>query len=166
MSGTAFAALGTQVWIGDGGSPTETYFKVGRVQDVSGPKDKTDIIDVTTHDSATVNGGDGYKEFIASLQDGQQITFPLVLDPNESTHNETATVVGTNAGGLKYLKNLRVRRNMRLVMPMVSPMCRVRLVGIVVGFELDFKVTGALMASVTIQVSGKPTMEQGGANSN
>jgi hypothetical protein len=155
-----FAALGTQLWIGDAGSP-ETFFRVGRVQDITGPKDKTDIIDVTTHDASPLNGGDGYKEFICSLQEGQQVTFPMTLDPNAVEANEAATIVGTQAGGLKYLKNQRAVRNMRLAMPMVSPVCRVRMKGLIVGFEHSFKVTGAIEAMVTIQVSGKPTLEAG-----
>lgn len=154
MSGTAYAAIGSLLWVGDGSSP-ETFFKVAKVQDIAGPKVKTDTIDVTTHDT-----DDGYKEFIASLKDGQEVTFPCVFDPNEASQNESATIPGTQAGGLKYLLEQRVKRNMRLVMP-TSPSTRFAFVGLVVGFEADMKVSGALMAAVTIKVSKKPLLEQG-----
>lgn len=151
---TPYAAIGVQLWIGDGGS-TETFFQMARIQDVAGPKLKRDVIEVTTHDSAA-----GYKEYIGSLKDGQQVTFPLVLDPNYSGHNETPTVVGVNPGGFKYLFEENVRRNMRIAIPS-SPANRIRMIGQVVGFELDLKVHGAEMANITIQVSGEPILEAG-----
>lgn len=153
----AYAAIGTQLWVGDGGT-LELFFQVAHIQDVSGPKMKRDTIDVTTHDSQ-VNAG-GYKEFIGSLKDGQEVTFPLVFDPNSANHNETATVVGTTAGGLKYLFETNVKRNMRIQLP-TSPTTRLRFVGQVTEFDTDLKVAGAVMANCTIKVSGKPTLEVG-----
>jgi hypothetical protein len=160
MATTPYAALGTQIWVGDGGSP-DTFFKVARVQDIQGPKVKTDLIDVTTHDAALVDGGDGYKQYIGSLKDGQQITFPVVLDPNDITQNETATVVGTNAGGLKYLCEQNAIRNCRIAFPQVSPTCRIRLKMLFTGFDFEAKVTGSVMATLTAQCIGKPTLEVG-----
>jgi len=153
----AYAAIGTQLWIGDGGSP-EMFFRVARIGDVAGPKSKVDTIDVTTHESALQAAP--YKEYIASLMDGQEVTFPLVWDPGDDTHSETATSVGTNAGGLKYLMEQRAIRNMRLAYP-TSPATRTRFVGFVTGYEPDLKVTGHMAANVTIKVTGKPTLEAG-----
>lgn len=150
-----YAAIGTQLWVGDGNASPETFFQMARLKDVAGPKMKADTIDVTTHDTS-----DGYKEFISSLKDGQEVTFSIVMDPNLATHNETATSVGVTPGGFKYLFEARVRRNMRLVMP-TSPTTRFRFVGVVTGFEADLKVLDAIMAAVTIKVSGKPTLEAG-----
>lgn len=152
-----YAAIGTQWWISDGGSP-EAFFKVANCGDIGGPKVKVDTIDTTTQDTEEDEGG--YKEFISSLKDGQELTVVVFLDPNDSTLNEAPTVAGVNAGGLKYLAESREKRNMNLVYP-VSPKVRVRFKGIVTGFEYDSKVTGALMANATVKVSGKPTMEAG-----
>lgn len=153
-SPVAYAAIGTQLWVGDGNS-IETFFQVARIQDVTGPKMKRDTIDVTTHDSSS-----GYKDFIGSLKDGQEVSFPFILDPNYAGHNETATSIGVSSGGLKYLFETNVKRNMRLAMPS-SPTTRVRFVGQVTGFDQDLKVTGAIMGTCTIKVSGKPTLEVG-----
>lgn len=156
----AFAALGTQIWIGDGASP-DTFFRVARVQDVSGPDVKTDTIDTTTHDDAIVNGGDNNKQFIASLQDSQTVTFPIMFDPNEITHAMAPTVQGTTCGGLAYLQNTRAKRNTRIALPMVSPAARIRMKTLVTGYKYDMKMTGALMNSVTLKVSGAAIMEAG-----
>lgn len=157
MAAKAYAAIGTQLWIGDGGSP-ETFFRVARIGDVAGPKSKVDSIDVTTHESALQVAP--YKEYIPSLMDGQEVTFPLVWDPGDITHSEAATVVGTNAGGLKYLMEQRAIRNMRLAFP-TSPATRERFVGFVVGYEPDMKVTSHMAANITIKVTGAPVLEAG-----
>jgi hypothetical protein len=160
MPATPFAALGTQIWIGDGGSP-ENFWKVARVQDISGPDNKTDTIDVTTHDDAILAGGDNFKQFIASLQDGQTITFPIVFDPNEVSHAMAPTVPGTTCGGLAYLQQTRARRNGRMAFPMVSPAARLRMQMLVIGYKYDAKMMGALSNSITIKVSGAPILEAG-----
>lgn len=159
MSAVKYAAIGTELWIGDGASP-ETFFKYASIGDIMGPKMKADTIDVTTHDSTG-----GYKEYIPSLKDAQEITFPIKLDPNLSDHNETATVAGVNAGGLKYLFEARVRRNMSLVYP-TSPTARFDLSGQVIGYEPDAKVTGDLAGNIVVKVSGKPTLRSGLATGN
>ena len=157
MSAVKQAAIGTQIWVGDAGSP-ETFFLVASVKDIAGPKMKADTIDVTTQDSAS-----GYKEFVSSLKDGQEITFPIEFDPNFVGHNESATIVGTQAGGLKYLFEQRLKRNMACVYP-TSPFTKMSFVGVVVGFEPDNKVLGSILANVTIKVSGKPTLGLGSVN--
>lgn len=160
MSSTLYAALGTQLWISDGGSP-ETFFRVARVGDMTGPQSKAETIDGTTHESALQDAP--YREFVTSLLDGGDVAFPIMLDPAEVSQVESATIVGTRAGGLKYLLEQRQRRNHRIVFPFTSPVARIRYVGLVTGFVPDMKVTGMFMANITIKVSGKPTLEIGTA---
>jgi hypothetical protein len=157
MSAVKQAAIGTALWIGDAGSP-ETFFLVSSAKDFAGPKMKADTIDVTTQDSAS-----GYKEFISSLKDGQEVTFPIEFDPNFVGHNEAATIAGTQAGGLKYLFEQRAKRNMAMVYP-TSPFTKMSFVGVVVGFEPDNKVMGSMLGNITIKVSGKPTLGLGSVN--
>lgn len=152
-----WAAIGTQLWVGDGASP-ETFFKVASIQDLTGPKKKRDTIDTTTHDSDATQGG--YKEFIGSLKDGGEVSLPLFLDPNETSQNNTATVAGVSAGGLNYLFETGDVRHMYIVYP-VSPAARIPFSGLITGVDYDSKVAGALMASATIKVSGKPGFETG-----
>jgi len=160
MSSTLYAALGTQLWISDGGSP-ETFFRVARVGDLTGPQSKAETIDGTTHESALQDAP--YREFVSSLLDGGEVTFPIMLDPAELSQAEAPTIVGTQAGGLKYLLEKGYRRNHRIVFPFTSPVARIRYVGLVTGFVPDMKVVGMLMSSITIKVSGKPTLEAGTA---
>jgi len=151
------AAIGCQLWIGDGGSP-EQFFAVPSCGDFTGPKKKTSTIDTTTHDSDS-----GYMDFISSLKDGGEVPFPIEFDPNDIAHNETATVAGVNAGGLHYLFEQRVKRNMRVALP-TSPATRFRFLGLVTGLDADLKVKGSIKSNVIIKVSGKPTLELGTGN--
>jgi hypothetical protein len=148
------SAITTALWIGDGGSP-ETFFMVPSVGDVAGPKKSVTTIDVTTQDSP-----EGYDEFIYSLKSGGTVAFPLEFDPNAIEHNGTATVAGVNAGGLDYLLENRVKRNMRVALP-TSPAMRFGFLGLVTGLDGDFKVKGSVKASVMIKISGPPTLEAG-----
>lgn len=149
-----YAAIGSELWIGDAGSP-EQFFKVASVGDISGPKKKRDTIESTTHDTDTEDGG--YKDYITSLKDGQDTTFPIWLDPNEASHNSTPTQAGVTSGGLDYLFEVGDTRNMFLAYP-VSPAARVQFKGIVTGLELDAKVGGGLMGNTTVKVTGKTSL--------
>lgn len=154
MSATKWQAQGTKLYIGDAGSP-EQYFAVDHIQDFTLPQSKADQLDVTCQDETT-----HYYDWLSTLIDGGEISFPIVFDPTCITHNETATVAGTNAGGLKYLLENRLKRNMRIELP-TTPTTRFRLVGTVSFFGGDAKVKGALMENVKIKVSGKPILETG-----
>lgn len=151
------AAIGMQLWVGDGESP-ETFLRIGRIGDVSGPNRQTDTFETTTHDTEELE--DGYKEFEASLKDGGQFTFPIMFDPLSEHHNDSATVPGTEPGGLMYLQDSREKRNMRFALP-TSPATRFAFKALVTGIDGDFKVGGAMGANVTLKVSGKPTLQLG-----
>jgi len=152
-----WAALGTQLWIGDAGSP-EAFFKVASLGDISGPKKKRLTIDTTTHDVDTTDGG--YMTFITSLKDGQEFTAVAFLDPNEVTHNSTATQAGVHSGGLDYLFDKGDVRNMYIVHP-VSPASRIQVNAAVIGLDFEAKIKDALMFNATFKVSGKPTLQFG-----
>ena len=154
MSATKWQAQGTILYIGDAGSP-EQFFAVDHQQDFTLPQLKADQLDVTCQDEST-----HYYDWLSTLIDGGEISFPIVFDPTCITHNETATVAGTNAGGLKYLIENRLKRNMRIQLP-TTPGTRFRFLGTVSGFAGDAKVKGSLMTTVKVKVSGKPTLETG-----
>jgi hypothetical protein len=148
------AAQGTFLYVGDGGSP-EQFFKMAQLQDINLPKIKADTLDVTTQDDT-----DHYYDYISTLLDSGEATFPIVFDPNEATHNETPTVEGTTPGGFKYLLDQRAKRNMRFAFPS-TPACRMRFQAIVTNFGGDAKVKGALMANITLKCTKKTTLEVG-----
>ena len=151
-----YAAINTFLYVGDGGDPSETFFKVAALQDIQLPKLKADTVDVTTQDET-----DFYHDYLSTLLDSGECTFPIVMDPLEATHNESATSVGVSPGGLKYLFDQRAKRNMRLEFSYTSPVTRMKFIAQVTGYSGEAKVQGALMANVTLKVSKKVTLEQG-----
>jgi hypothetical protein len=153
---TKYAAQNTYLYIGDGGTVTENFYKVAFLQDIQLPKIKADLIDVSTQDET-----DHYHDYLSTMIDSGEASFPLVLDTNDITQNETPGVVGVNAGGLKWLMDNRVRRNMRFFFSYTSPATRLRFVATVTGYAGDAKVKGNLAATVTMKILGKTTMEAG-----
>jgi hypothetical protein len=61
---TKYAAQNTYLYIGDAGSPTETFFKVAFLQDISLPKVKADTLDVSTQDET-----DHYHDWLSTMID-------------------------------------------------------------------------------------------------
>ncbi|TAK97784.1 MAG: hypothetical protein EPO08_20685 [Rhodospirillaceae bacterium] len=155
MANVKYASQNTFLYIGDGGG-SEMFFKVLGLEDITLPQTKATLLDVTTQDET-----DHYMDYLSTLLDNGEATFPVVLDPNEVTQNEASTIVGTRAGGLKYLMDQRVRRNMRIEFGYTSPVTRMRFVGIVTEFSGSAPVKGALRAQVRIKAVGKNTLEVG-----
>jgi hypothetical protein len=146
----AWFAMGSGLWVGDGGSP-EAFDYIPAMMDISGPSITAATTDVTVHDNV-----DGYAQFISTLKDGGTVSFNLVWDPTDSRHNAGNT-------GLLGLLESRVTSNMRHTFP-TSPTTRFRFRGVVVKYSPTAPVKGALTASVDIKVSGKPTLETGTGN--
>lgn len=136
---TPRAAIGTLLQKGNGASP-EVFTTVATVGNITGPGLKGDTIDVTNHDNTTM-----YKEFIVGLKEGGDVKFVLYFDPTETTHT-----------GLITTFENRTVSNWKLELP-VSPAQGWSFAGVVTAFDNKFDVNGAIMADVTIKVSGKPT---------
>lgn len=62
------------------------WHHVIEVEDITGPSETTDTIDVTNQDS-----DGGYKEYFATLQDGGQVTFPSHFIPSDSAQQAMLT---------------------------------------------------------------------------
>jgi hypothetical protein len=54
---------------------------VAGVTNISGPNLTLETIDVTNHSSTS-----GWREFVAGLKDGGEVTFDIVYDPAGATH--------------------------------------------------------------------------------
>ena len=139
------AALGTLLKTGNGASP-EVFTTVSQVGNITGPGVKADTIDVSNHNQANA-----YKQFIAGLKEGGDVKFVLFFDPSDVTQNQTG------AQGLLLLLENRVVTNFQLALP-TSPAVKWSFAGLVVDFANKYDVNGALMADVTIKVSGKPAL--------
>lgn len=145
------AAFGTLLKVGNGASP-EVFTTVAQVGNIAGPGMKADTIDVSNHNQANA-----YKQFIVSLKEGGDVKFELFFDPNDTTQNFTAPVPGTSPGGVQGIFESRLVVDWQLVLP-VSPAAMWTFSGAVTAFDNKYDVTGAIMASCTIKVSGKPTL--------
>lgn len=144
MSSQAISAFQTYLQIGDGGSP-ESFTTIAELRNISGPNFSSDVIDVTVHNTSTP-----FRRFISGLIDGGEITIDINFVPTDATH-------GYSSGLLADMIN-RTRRNFQLVFP-DSGSTTWLIPGIVTAFEPSADPGDVLQASVTIKVSGPPTLE-------
>lgn len=140
---SGISAFGTLLKIGDGGG-TEVFTTIAEVKDISGPSLKLDTEEVTSHSSTG-----GWREYIATLLDAGEVTFDVNFIPTNATHSQTS-------GLLKDLKN-KTLRNFQLVFSNVGATTWA-FSAFVTGFEPAEPVEGVLAASVTLKITGQPTL--------
>lgn len=146
MSG--LSAFGTELRMGDGAVPGPEVFTVmGGVTNITGPGFALDVIDVTAHDSPGA-----FEEAIATIIRQGDLTIDLNYDPNDPTHSGAPA----GEGMLAALISRRVA-NFELEFP-VTPAVVWELQGIVTGFEPSAPYDDKLGASVTIKITGQPTL--------
>ena len=138
-----YSSFGTLLQMGDGGGP-EVFTTVAQVMDIEGPEFSTDTEETTNQSSPG-----GFEEFIATIKRSGELTFDVNFDPSDATHNATT--------GLIAAYQNRTKKNWRLLMP-VSPAKRWDFAGIVTGMGQSNPVAGILRSSVTIKISGQPTL--------
>lgn len=140
---TNYAARGTLLKQGDGASP-EVFTTIAQVVSIGGPSLSLDPIDVTNMSSE-----DGWKEAVGGLLDGGEISLEINYDPAHVTHN-------ASAGLIKDMED-RTVRNFQLVFSDSDNTVWI-IPALVTGFEPGAPVDAKLSASVTLKVSGKPTL--------
>lgn len=145
MTTNARLALGTLLKRGDGGGP-EVFTTIAEVTGITGPSLTTETIDVTSHESAG-----GFREFIAGLKDGGEVTFEINYIPDSASHDNTA-------GLLKDYTD-KTLRNFEIIWPDVS-LTKWSFKALITSFTPEAPATGndKLSASVTMKVSGAPTL--------
>lgn len=136
----AVGSHGTLLKIGDGATPTEAFTTIGEVKDITGPPQTTDTEEVTNHDSQ------GWKEYIATLQDGGDITFDI---------NYTGAV---SQRSLRTDQANKTKRNFQIVLPLETPET-LEFSAYVTSFSYNAPVSGALTASITLKVTGAVTSD-------
>jgi len=139
----AIAAYGTLLKTGDGGSP-ETFTTIAEVTNIGGPSLKLDAIEATSHDST-----EGWREFIGGLLDGGEVTFDVNFIPTNATHDASTGLVADMVA--------RTHRNFELVFPDTSETTW-SFTALVTNFQSNEPVDNKLSASVTLKVSGQPTL--------
>lgn len=138
---SALAAKGTLLKVGDGAG-SETFTTIAEVLSIGGPSISQEALDVTNHSSTS-----GWKEYVGGLNDGGEVTFEVNYLPTNATHNATA-------GVLNDLEN-RTLRNFQLVFPGSTTWS---FAALVTKFEPSAPVDGVLRASISLKLSGVPTL--------
>jgi predicted secreted protein len=118
---------------------------VAQVKNISGPGLSLDTEDVTTHDSAG-----GWEEVVATILRSGTITLDIEYDPATATHKYAA-------GGLLYDLAARTANTYTLVFSSV-PAVTWTFSAFVTGFNPSAPAAGALTASVTLKLTGQPTL--------
>ena len=120
---------------------------VEEMSNISGPSETAGAIDVTSHDSS-----DGYKEFIAGLRDGGDITFEGNFISTDST-GQVAMHTDFQAGSTKtWIIKHPAWVETSHEYPQITGS------GIVTAFNMGFPIDDKIPVSGTIKVSGKPTL--------
>jgi hypothetical protein len=139
---TAYSSFGTLLSVDDGGGVSFTT--IGAVRDISGPAMTTDTEDATTHSSAG-----GFAETLPTLRHAGEVTFDILFDPSDATHDGTT--------GLLSLQASRAKRSFRMAMP-TNPAKRWNFQGYITGVSIAAPVSGMLTASITITITSQPTI--------
>ncbi len=134
------SGYGTLLKRGDGGSP-ESFTTLANIVSVSGPNETLEALDATHMESTGAA-----KEFIGGLIDGGEVSAQLRYDPNHATHqNLKADLVS------------RVLRNFQVYFP-VSGGKTASFAALVTGVSRESEVSGQLMTTVTLKISGLVTI--------
>lgn len=135
MASAAVAAIGTLLKIGDGAG-TEVFTTVAEVKDITGPSVTVDTIEVTSQDSPGAT-----KEYIASLKDGGEVSFPMNF------------VNSVAQDALVADMNNRTRRNFKLVTTHTIPKTA-SFTGFITAMGHSFPVADVAQRDVTIKITG------------
>lgn len=138
MATTAIAAYGVTLKIGSTAIAEVTKIDFGGI--------KLDTVEVTNMASTG-----GWREYIATLLDGGDVTFDINYVPTAATHKYAA------AGLLYILANTKALTTFSLVWS-DSGLTTWGFTAFVVTFKPGAAVDGKLQASVTLKISGQPTL--------
>lgn len=140
---TATAAFGTLLKVGDGGGP-EAFTTLAEVTSISGPALSMDTIDVTHMESP-----DDFREMIPSFKSGGEVTVELNFLPANATQDATTGILADF--------NSRTLRNFQIVWTDAGNTTWA-FSAYVTGFEPSAPVDDKLSASMTLTISGNPTL--------
>lgn len=138
----AISSFGTLFQMSDMGVPV--WSTIAEVRDIGGPSLQQATAEVTNQLSTG-----RYREFISTVKDGGEITFEIGFIPDDATHDVTTGLLSVFESGLI--------NDFKIIFPDTA-VTTWTLSGLVTGFELSEPVDGDLTASVTIKISGEPTL--------
>lgn len=139
----AISSFGTLLKMGDGGA-TEAFTTIAEVKDISGPALALGTEEVTSHSSPG-----GWREHVPTLLEAGEVSFDVNFVPANATHDPATGLIADMVA--------RTKRNFQLVFPdTASTTWEFR--AYVTGFEPSEPVEGALTASVSLMITGAPTL--------
>lgn len=136
---SSFAAKGSAVQRGDGAS-SETFAAIANIRNIDGPTIGREYIDATHHASSG-----GYRERRPSFKDAGQVSFDILFDPAQATHE----------GLLTDYENDTLR-NFKSVFTDTSS-TEWSYAAYVSGFSIAAPIDDMLTAAVTLDVTGAIT---------
>ena len=139
----AISSFGIDLKIGDG-AETENFTSIAEVKDFDGPALTKDMQETTPHSPT----GHKWRKFISGLRDGGEVTFDINYEPTETTHGTSGLLGELDEDEL---------RNWELVFPDAGSTTW-SFSGAVTGFNPSNPVEGVQTASISIKISGKPTL--------
>lgn len=139
-------AFGTLFQRGDGGTP-EQFVTIANVTSISGPTRTRETLDVTAH-----NSPDGWREFIGGLKDGGEVSLEINYDPGEASHDLDAD-----------FDDAEPRRYRIVILPDTEDEHTWEFTGILTELSDEFPFDDKMSRSMTVKVSGKPTLTQTGS---
>lgn len=128
-------------------SPGTTYETIANVTNISGPERTRETIDVTAHDSP-----DGWMEFIGGLKNGGEVSLDINYDPAEATHDLDDDFDDAEP------RNYRI-----VILPDTEDEYTWQLKGILTTLGDEFPYDDRQQRSMTIKVTGKPTLTATGS---
>lgn len=139
---TGKIGLGVVIKMGDGAG-SEVFTAIANVADISGPNTTMETVD-TTHLGST----GGYREFLAHLKDGGEITLTCHFDPNHATHDD--------ASGLRSKFDNRTLTNFQIDMSAAFSTGdnQIDFAAYVTSLGNSFAVDNVISMDVTLKVSG------------
>lgn len=140
-----YAAVGTKLEIGNGDGPPETYTQLAEVRDISGPAVAVDTVETTSHSSPNA-----WKEFVATLLDGGDVTFEINYDPAEATQKNAAN-------GLIANMVAKTLKDWKLILTDAANSA-ITFSGYIVEFSPSMAVKSNLTAKLKIRVTGAVTL--------
>lgn len=144
MATAGKSSFGTLLKLGDAAT-SESFTTIAEVRDIKGPGLALDTEEMTNHSST-----EGWEESIGTILKGGDVTFDVNWLPANTTQSFTTS-------GLLKDMTARTLRNFQLVVPAAATLTWT-FAAIVTKFQPDLPVKGAQRASVTLKLSGKPTL--------
>jgi predicted secreted protein len=135
------AAAAALAFLASGANGGEAFTTVAEVTNIGGPSLSLDTVDAT-HMTST----NAWREFIATLKDGGEVTLDINYVPEDSTH----------VGVWTDMSN-RTLRNWQVVWPNAA-VTTWSFAAFVASFEPGAAVDDKLSASIGLKISGQPTL--------